>query len=542
MGSATGSDEARPDWRDRLLRTGAMVLSGLLMRAAVPDWDLWWLGFFFWLPWLWAIDGLAPRRAFRLGWLCGIAGIFVGYVWMTELLTRFAGMAMPAALGIHFLFSAWQGLGFGLSALAVTVVQRRTGRDVLWVMPLAWATFEALLPALFPTYLALGWCWQPRWIQLAELGGVTTVTFAMAAINSALYLVIKGFATQRKLDTRAAIALGAWLVGVPAYGTVRMAQIDAAMDAAPKLKFGVVQGNFGIYTYTSPLKSALLADMQRVTADLEGQGAEVGLWGETAYPYISFARESRRDLPEAHPRRVRRGFSIPLVLGLMTMDHTGTNPYPWNTAWVLGEDGTLGDRYDKVYPLMFGESVPLVDPEWYLRQVPSASYLNTGDGPGVLEVRGYRLAPLICYEDILPRFGRQAANQGVHAIVNLTNDSWFGNTAEQWEHLGLAVFRSVEHRKPLVRSVNAGVSAYVDPAGRVVHQTRVTDSDTEGWDGAEGFLAEVPMMDPESRTVYGRLGDTLNGVFAVALVALGWRRREGQDAPSGTDECAPADA
>ena len=521
------STEERPDRQDRLLRVGAALVTALMIRAACPDWDVWWLGFVFWVPLLWAIDGIAPGRAFRLGWLTGTVTVFVGFVWMTELLIRFSGMPQPAAWFVHLLFSGMQGLGYGLAVMVVALIQRRTGRDCLWTMPLAWATFEAFLPTLFPSYLALAWCWHPRWIQLAEIGGVTTVTFAMAAINAAAYLVLKHYLSDGKVDLRAAVALGAWLVGVPAYGTFRMTQVDASVEAAPKQKFGVVQGNFGIITFRSKkLKGQILKDMQRVTAELEQEGAEVALWGETAYPYRAFVRASKKDLPPNNARRVRRGFRIPLVFGVVTRDHTKENPYPWNTAWVLERDGTLGDRYDKVYPLMFGESVPLVDPEWYLKTVPSASYLNVGDGPAVLNVNDYKLAPLICYEDILPRFGRKAANQGVHALVNLTNDSWFGKTAEQWEHLGLAVFRSIEARKPMVRSVNAGVSAYVDPAGRVVQQTRVTDSDTNGWEGAEGFVAEVPMMDPEARTPYGRLGDTVNALFLLALVALGWRRLE----------------
>ena len=92
----------------------------------------------------------------------------------------------------------------------------------------------------------------------------------------------------------------------------------------------------------------------------------------------------------------------------------------------------------------------------------------------------------ICYEDILPRFVRDAANQRVHVFVNLTNDAWFGLTHEPMQHLGLAVFRTVEHRKGLVRAVNTGVSTYIDPTGRAVHKTRATDPDTQGPQPVDG--------------------------------------------------------
>jgi apolipoprotein N-acyltransferase len=158
--------------------------------------------------------------------------------------------------------------------------------------------------------------------------------------------------------------------------------------------------------------------------------------------------------------------------------------------------------------------------------IPKASHINRGTSAGVLRVDGWRLGALICYEDILPRHVRATARQDVHAFVNLTNDSWFGNTREQPEHLGLAVFRSIEHRKPLLRSVNAGISAYVDPAGRVVEQTAVTDSDRDGYGEADGFTATVPMMDPQAHTLYGTTGEAFNGLTVLALAGLVlWRRR-----------------
>ncbi len=534
---ASKAGTTEPGWGDFGLRVLAAVATGVMMRAGVPDWNLWWLGFVGWIPWLWAIDGQTPRRAFLLGWISGITAIFIGYFWMTELLTRFAGMPLPAASGVHLLFSGWQGLQWGLAAMLIRMIQVRTGRSVLWLAPLCWAALEAVLPALFPTYMSLMWCWQPRWIQLAELGGPNAVTFVMVAINSALWVLIDTWRTEERFDRQAAIALAALLIGVPTYGTIRMARIDRHIEAAPKVKFAVVQGNFGIATYAHRrMKLPILQGMQQKTAELEAQGAEIALWGETAYPFNSFHRASQRDLPPGNRRRVRRGFSIPLVLGVVTRDRTGENPYPWNTAWILNPDDTLGDRYDKVYPLMFGESVPLVDPEWYLRKVPTASYLNPGPGPTTLEVGEWTLGPLICYEDILPRYARQVANQDINVLVNLTNDSWFGDTAEQREHLGLAVFRAVEHRKSLVRAVNAGVSAHVDPAGRVLQRTEVTDADTQGWKGPDGFVADVAMMPTGARAFYTRFGELFN-VLLVLGVVVSFRRptRESTEADAPQD-------
>jgi apolipoprotein N-acyltransferase len=271
----------------------------------------------------------------------------------------------------------------------------------------------------------------------------------------------------------------------------------------------------------------ILRKQQHMTAALQEQGAQIALWGETAYPNPrAFTRQSTTDLSEKSAWKVQRDFDIPIVFGTVTRDTTGQEKYPFNTAIMLDGEGRIAGMYDKVYRLVFGEYIPVVDPDWYLEKVPNASHIAQGKGASVLELGEWRLGPFICYEDILPRFVRDAANQRVHVFVNLTNDAWFGKTDEPWQHLGLGVFRTVEHRKGLVRSVNTGVSTYVDPTGAIVQSTRVTDPDTEGPQSADGFLAEVPMMSPDEQTIYGRTGEGWNALMIGALVALGWRRRE----------------
>jgi apolipoprotein N-acyltransferase len=535
------------------------------MWISAPDWDIWWVALFGWVPLLWAIHERPRRHAFVYGWIAGFVAVFVGFFWMSELLTRFAGFGLPAAAAITGLFALVLGLQWAIPAWLTTLLRERSGRDTWLIFPMAWTFVELLQSAvsIFPVHMALSWAWQPLWIQTAEIGGAMTVSFVMVAINAALWELLRSWLERRHLDRapsspgfdratssprfdratsspsfdpatpgprfsrKAAIIAAAWLVGVPTYGWIRIQQVEAQMAAAPKLQVGVVQGNFGIDTYaTGTMKPVLLRELQRVTAALQREGAEVVLWGETAYPFSRFARQHEADLPANDPRRIQNGFDVPVIVGLVTRDATRKNPYAWNTAWVLDADGRWGDRYDKNYPLMFGEAAPPgIDPEWYLDQIPSASHLNRGDGPAAIEAAGYRFGALICYEDILGAFTREVANERVHAIVNLTNDSWFGKTREQAEHLGLAVFRSVEHRKALLRSVNAGISAYVDPTGRVVEQTGVTDSDNDGYQGAEGFVVEVPMMDPDLRTIYGITGSLFGWLCGLGLFGFwGWGR------------------
>ena len=525
------------------LRLLAAAATGSSMWLAAPNMNLWWLALFGWVPLLWAIQDRPPRHAFFYGWISGFVSVFVGFFWMSELLIRFAGFGVAMGAGVTALFALALGLMWAVPAWLTTRLCQHTGRSTLLIFPMAWAATELLMAkvSIFPVHMALCWCWQPLWIQTAEIGGALTVSFVMVAINAALWECIRAYIERGKLDAVALATFSAWIIGVPTYGWIRINQVQTEMAAAPSLRMGVAQGNFGIGTYSTPsMKQLLLGELQRVTKALQADGAEVVLWGETAYPYARFARQHQTDLRVGDRRRIQRGFDVPVIVGLMTRDATGENPYAWNTAWVLDSDGRWGDRYDKNYPLMFGEAAPpFVDPAWYLDKIPSASHLNRGDGPATLGAAGYRFGALVCYEDILGGFTREVANEGVNALVNLTNDSWFGKTREQAEHLGLAVFRSVEHRKPLLRSVNAGISAYVDPTGAVIEQLGVTDSDSDGYEGAEGFAVDVPMMSTEHRTLYGRIGDTFGWMCLFGLFGLWISARYRRHEPDETHDAPP---
>ncbi len=130
----------------------------------------------------------------------------------------------------------------------------------------------------------------------------------------------------------------------------------------------------------------------------------------------------------------------------------------------------------------------------------------------------HKVTALICYEDILPRFTNDAVRQGdPELLVNMTNDAWFGDTAEPWEHLALAQLRAVEHRRYLVRGTNSGVSAVVDPVGRVVAHS--------GTFREERVLSPIHWM--RSRTLYELIGDWPWLAVSATVGVWAFRRRSG---------------
>ncbi|MSP56971.1 MAG: apolipoprotein N-acyltransferase [Myxococcales bacterium] len=533
--------------RGTILRTLTSLATGCLFVLAIPRTGAWWLAFGAWVPLLWAVDGQSVRRAAFYGLVAGASMTCFGFYWMTELLARFAKLpAVPAHIVLG-LFSALQGAQWAAFGGLLAWLQRRTGRSVLLLTPPAWVVGEAFAPHIFPTYAALAWCDQPLLLQIAELGGVTMVGAVQLMINAAIYSLLRsprgsesqrGSGSQRgsqspRRSRAPALTLLCVAVFLPAFGAWRMKAADTLAAASPTARIGVVQGNHGIREWSSRATRAdVLARIQAETARVETKGVDFLLWGENVHPYRkSLAHVGGRDFEPWSPERIRVGFSAPLVFGAVTAEPPSDgpvgseNPFGWNSAIVLNPDGSFGDVYDKNYPLLFGEAAPFVDPVWYVKTVKGASQVNAGTDVVVLRVGAWRLGPLICYEDILPRFVRRVTAADVHLFVNLTSDTWFGASAEQAEHLGLAVLRTIEHRRGMVRSANTGVSAIVDPAGRVVLRTEVTDPDVTGIVPPVSFVAEVPMIDPAYRTPYARFGEWFPAAAGLFLTAVGIRGR-----------------
>lgn len=523
----------------------AAVVSGCCMWLAAPGFDYWWLSFVAWCPLFWACRQQRLRARLALGWVTGFVAVMGGYTWLTHLLERFAGFSPPVAWLALVGFSLYQGAMWGLPAGLLGALQpspgspRATHWRFVWTAPLAWVVIEWPLPQLFEVHIGYFWARQPLLIQHAELGGALLVSATMLAINGAIFDLwlrwseeIAGRPWPRVFASRSLQILGLLVVTIVGFGAWRMQALDTELVDAPRLKVGVAQGNFGIKTRGNRgMRAQLLADLQRETAGLEADGAQFVMWGETSYPYGRWPRNASGDRREGHPRRVRKGFSVPVVFGTAMIEQRSGESFPriYNTVLALDGEGRDVARYDKHKPLMFGEWVPLVDPDWYRRNFPRATMIERGAGPGTLEIQGQQFGALICYEDLLPKFVADTVELDVVALLNFTNDSWFGGSRAPGHHLALAVLRSVETRRSLVRAVNAGISAHIDPLGRITHELPLTHSDADGYRGPDGFVADIILREPEHRTLFVTVGDGWGVAAWIGLLfALYRRRKHGQ--------------
>src|SRR5439155_3374706 len=379
------------------------------------------------------------------------------------------------------LLVSYQAITFSVFAWAVRRLHDRFDTiGVTFIAPVVYVACEMVVPYVFPWYLAITQAWVRPVIQIADLTGPLGVSFLLVLCNGAIWDALRAWrAGERVPWRRVSIAVGI-LCAALGYGLVRINQVQTARDHAPKIKIGVVQANIGIHEKWRPqLAQQQLAVHQELARSLESRGAELVVWPESSYPYY-FARDQSQDWPLHDGRRAKRNFTAPLLFGALT---AGDNsPYPYNSALLLDRDGDVRGIFDKNILMVFGEYIPYFEQMKFIKRwIPETSNWARGTDVALFELKRpsgvVRIGPMICYEDIFPSFGRRLTKKLPNVLINITNDAWFGRTSEPYEHLALAIYRSVESRLDLVRAVNTGVSAFVDATGRVYDKSPSVDPD-----------------------------------------------------------------
>ena len=222
----------------------------------------------------------------------------------------------------------------------------------------------------------------------------------------------------------------------------------------------------------------------------------------------------------------------PMLLGIMRADYSQGEYRLFNASALFTPGLKIAGFYDKIHLVPFGEYIPLVDwfwlIDWLLPYEAGVTFvpLDSAEQGQTIRYEKLNFAPLICFEDTLPSLARQVvANRNPDFFVNQSNDGWFVGTWEPWYHLAASLFRTVENRRPMVRSANTGISVLIDGNGRISHMFekeaggRLRPVDVEGY-----FQVTVPL---DSRTsLYTRWGDWLPvlcwlviGGFLMASIA-----------------------
>jgi apolipoprotein N-acyltransferase len=508
-------------------------LSGTLWFLAVTPFDFSFLAWFAAVPMLWGVDR-APtfRQALTVGWWAGVVETAGGFYWLIDVMQRFADFPWIGAAAVFMMFCAARALIFLLFSGFVFGIRRRTRLPMTLLAPVVMVGCELVVPQIFPCGQWISQAWHPLVIQISEITGPFGVTALLMLINGALY--------DLALDARAARYPALAAVGILAaaliFGAVRMRQVDQIIAAAPRLEVGLVQPNFaysidGDFSRDEALRQ--LAALQEQSRLLEKSGSQLLVWSEGSYP-VSLPRDFSADFPSESVAMIRRGFSVPTMIGADMIDSAHEDAF--NSAILLDRQGKVAGHYDKVRLLAFGEYIPGVEAFPWLRKLlpEGAGRFTAGAGPGLVSFQAadgqlWKLGPVICYEDLLPGYLHRVGELHPNLLVNLTSDSWFGAKTEPWEHLALSVFASVELRVSMVRAVNSGVSALIDPNGRLLQKT-YADDPYRTPRGSDRMQVSAPGMSG-GHTVYVAVGNLFAYLcIGVSLICalVSWRRGPGK--------------
>jgi apolipoprotein N-acyltransferase len=509
-------------------RAGIALAAGALSDLAMAPFNAWPVLILTFPVVVWLIDGAGGGRFrgvpaaamagfwFGLGYF--VPGLYwIGYAFLVDAST-FAWLLPFAVLGLPAYLALFTAFGFALARLIWT-------SDASRIFALA---FSLTVSEWLRGHVLTGFPWNSFGYALSEplalaqsasVIGLWGMTFLAVAIFASPAVLIDTDANGRTRWIAPAAAL--LLLGVMGtFGGVRLAQNPTVME---KIRLRIMQPNLeqdARFNYTAKAavmqKYLTLSDRASGPQSTGVRDANILIWPESAFPFF-LTREA--DAMAAIAELLPKG--TVLITGSVRAPELAPGERmtkAYNSIYVIDHDGSVVSVYDKLHLVPFGEYLPFqnfmerLGFEQLTRQqggfiAGSVRHtLEIPNAPGAL--------PLICYEAIFPAIARSPEDRPGW-MVNLTNDGWFGISTGPYQHLQQARLRAIEQGLPLVRAANTGISAVIDPLGRIVARLGL---------GIEGVL-DSQLPSPVGSTTYAKLGDIPAAIIVGAGLLIALARR-----------------
>jgi apolipoprotein N-acyltransferase len=391
-------------------------------------------------------------RRFLLGWSAGVVYWWGVCYWIQFVLEYHGGMGTFLSWLAFILFCVLKALHLGLFAMLAG-----------WLMPRWYAipAVAALWTGLERTHGTFGFAWLALGnagadmslpARLAPWVGVYGLSFVFVTLAAALAVVALR-RSRREL---------AWLAVLPA-----MWLLPALPPPARGTQSAVLlQPNLDEETEWTPvsadeMQKRLLTRSMESALDPRRPKPQLIIWPEVPAPIYYFTDPTF----QRYAGDLARTTGTHFLFGTVGYTH---QDQPLNSAVMLAPDGRLIDRYDKIFLVPFGEFIPPLF-SWVNRITKEAGDFAPGSRIVVFPVApGQGVGTFICYESAFPHLVRRFALAGAGVLANISNDGYFGHSAAREQHLKLVRMRAIENRRWILRSTNDGLTAAVDPAGRVV--------------------------------------------------------------------------
>ena len=507
-------------WR----RRGLALAAGLVGALILAPLDL---GFALVVPMgvaVWLLDGIAVRpgwnwrETFGAGWWLGFGYHLAGFWWLGAAFLvdpEFKWLLPLGVVGVPALLALFTGFGLVLArllwvpgparvlALAAGVALAEWARGH-WFSGFPWNTFGMALGGRLVS------------AQLASVCGLDGLNFVAVALAAAPATLADRGRSRWAASAAAAMALTAILV----FGAVRLSGPLPAN--VPNVTIRLVQpGLRPDEDFTFENKDAIVDDYVALSRrDDTAKGVTLAdvtmlVWPESPFPFVlSRQPEELAKIAALLSPRTSLVTGAAREEDAPAGDGARAHSDYYNAILVVARGGRILDSYDKVHLVPFGEYLPF---DALLRRLGLRNFVAVPGGfePGrerrALNVPGLPAAsPLICYEAIFPGHAWNDAGPRPRFLLNITNDGWFGVTSGPWQHLAQAKLRTIEEGLPMVRGAATGISAFIDPYGRITGSLTLGDAGI-----LDGALAE-PVPPP----LYARIHDRLSFIVIAATVLL----------------------
>jgi apolipoprotein N-acyltransferase len=430
-----------------------------------------------------------PWQGFVLGYLCGILWFAGTCYWIFDTMHRYGGLPIPAAALALILFCMYVGLYHGMFGLLLALVAGSGSKLVaskpvasgpsirrsLVAAPFLWVAVELARTRItaFPWEL-LGYSQTGNFVltRVATLVGVYGLSFEILLVNSvfaAAVLAAKQQKQQRKrllaAGCAAAIVLqaGQWLAPPP------VGADHTALLVQPNIP--ILEGGMWTKEYFQDTLRDLTAKSLHPAGEKTDQHFDLIVWPESPAPFYTndlMFRDAVSALAGQSGTWVVAG-----AIGITPAIHSGgENSQIFNSAALVNPQGEWVGRYDKVHLVPFGEYLPFPQVFAFAGGLTKeVGEFQRGASRAPLDAGGERFGMFICYESIFPDEVRQGPLQGAQFLLNVSNDGWYGDSGAWKQHLQQTQMRAIENERWLLAGTNTGMTASIDPNGRIVAAT-----------------------------------------------------------------------
>ncbi len=464
--------------RDSMSGIAAVVGTVALLWIAFPgSIEIWPVIFVAFVPLVHVSMNCSWRRNLLLGLVAGTTHFSLVLYWIINVLGHYGGLPWFLSVPALVLLSLYMGVYFALFIVIAGYVLKRPGAVSLFLVPALWVGLDWLRSTLFSGFpwMDPGYAlWrQPVVIQIADLFGHHGVTYIILMVNCCICLLMQrqpGGMKWRYISVVAAV-----VVAAGGYSAYSWQDVSSAIEGAESGRVGIVQGDIDQSLKWSPEEQAATvstySSLSQALFTPHGS-PELLVWPETALPFFP----TRNPLFDSVEQLAVEN-NVYIISGspwLEVIDYERKKVEFYNSAIAISPTGSVNGKYYKTHLVPFGEYIPLQKYLFFLAPLVEA----VGDfTPGVVEhpLRAGKInaGVLICFESIFPGIGRKWSQAGANLLVNLTNDAWYGRSSAPRQSMAMTVFRAVETRRSLARAANTGISAFIDPLGRVHHSSDI---------------------------------------------------------------------